>query len=89
MIVGTLSGDKKIYKLTREELKNKSAQEFKDGDTVICGKYYIAITYGNYNTPGLCTTVSTREDIRNLSIHKQPYYIQEFIHRRIEDLITR
>lgn len=85
MLVGEING-KNIYKLSREELKNKSAQEFKNGDTVICSKYYIQITYGKYDIPSLCTTVSTREDLRNLPIHKQPYYIRDFISRRIKDL---
>lgn len=85
MIIGTVK-DNNVYKFSREELKNKSAQEFKDKDTVICNKYYIQIIYGGYDIPALCTTVSTREDIRNLSLHKQPYYIKDFISRRIEDL---
>lgn len=75
-----------VYIVSREELKNKSAQEFKDGDIVICNKYYIQITYGNFKSPSLLTTVSTREDIRDLPMSKQPYYIRDFIDRRIEDL---
>lgn len=88
MIIGTIKNNK-VYKFIREELKNKSAQEFQDGDTVICNKYYIKIIYGSYDIPALCTTVSIREDLRDLPIHKQPYYIQDFIHRRIEDLKTK
>ncbi len=85
MLIGTYKNSN-TYKFTRKELKNKSAQKFKDGDTVICGKYYIQITYGGYDIPGLCTTVSTRNDIRNLPLHKQPYYIKDFIGRTIEEL---
>lgn len=85
MVIGTIKGNT-VYKFNREELKNKSAEEFKNGDIVICNKYHIQITYGEYDVPSLCTTVSTREDLRNLPLHKQPYFIKDFISRRIKDL---
>jgi len=75
-----------MYILTRDELKNKGAFQFKDGDMVICNKYYIHIKYGNYNRPSLLTTVSTREDLRDLKLSKQPYYIRDFIDRSEEEL---
>lgn len=75
-----------MYILTREELKTKGAFQFKDGDMVICNKYYIHIKYGNYNRPSLLTTVSTREDLRDLKLSKQPYYIRDFISRSEEEL---
>jgi len=71
-----------IYILTRIELKNSSADKFKEGDVVICNGYFIEIEYGVYDIPGLLTKVTTRYDMRYLPIHKQPYYIQDFIHRR-------
>jgi hypothetical protein len=69
------------YIFTRQELKNKSASQFKEGDTIICGNYFIWIKYGQYTLPSLLTTVSTRYDLRDLNLSKQPEYIRNFIHR--------
>ncbi len=74
-----MNNEDNIYILTREELKNSKAGNFKDGDVVICGKYHIHITYGNYSRPSLLTTVTTREDIRDLPMRKHPQYIRNFI----------
>lgn len=71
-----------LYVLDMAEFKSKSASEFKDGDVVVCRKYFINITYGNFERPSLLTTVTTREDIRNLPMSKQPQYIRDFIERR-------
>jgi len=76
----------KVYKFTMKELKNRAAEEFEDGDTVICNNYYIWIKYGNYKRPSFHTTVSTKYDMRDLLLHKWPYYISDFVSRRISDL---
>jgi len=78
--------DGKHYILSREELKNSGAYNFKDGDTVICNGYFIQIDYGGYNRPSLCTTVSTRYDIRNLPMNRQPRYIRNFIEKWSEEM---
>ena len=75
-----------LYILTRQELKEKGAFQFKDGDVVICNKYYIHIMYGSYRRPSMLTTVNTRYDLRNLPMNKQPYYIRDFIERTPEEL---
>ena len=71
------------YELTRKQLKATNIMDFKDGDVVVCGKYFIQIRYKNheytFSRPSLLTTVSTRFDLRNLKISAQPYYIRDFI----------
>lgn len=74
-----------LYKFTRDELKNKSARQFNEGDVIKVGKYYIHIRYGEYNVP-LKTTVNTEDDIRDLTLHKQPKYIHDFKSRLLEEL---
>jgi len=74
------------YKFSRQELKNKSARQFKQGDVITCGKYFIWIKYGNYDTPSLLTTVSSIDDIRDLKMSKHPYYIREFISRPLDEI---
>ena len=71
----------RVYKVDRKELKELKASDFNDDDTVICGKYYIHIKYGNFKRPSLLTTVSTRGDLRDLCINQQPIYIRDFIGR--------
>lgn len=49
-----------LYKFTRKELKTKKASEFKEGDIIKTGIYYIHIKYkseiyGSYKTPSLCS----------------------------------
>lgn len=72
-------GNKNI--LNREELKNSGAYNFKHGDLVICGQYYIHIKYGNYSRPSMMTTVNTRYDFRDLPMRKHPQYIRNFIEK--------
>jgi len=75
-----------IYKLTRAELKTRMASEFKEGDIIHVGKYYINIRYGNYTIPSLKTTVETEEgkilDCTAGLRGSWPYYIDNFIRRR-------
>jgi hypothetical protein len=74
-----------MFILTREELKQTGASNFKHGDCVICGNYLIHIKYHNYDNsktfhyPSLLTTVNTRNDIRDIIMSKQPQYIRDFI----------
>ncbi len=73
-----------FYKHTRQELKSLKASDFKEGDVILCGKYYIHIEYGNYDKPGLKSFIS------NANTHKiigctpgadRPYYLDNFLHR--------
>jgi len=75
-----------FFKFTRQELKHKSARQFKEGDTVKCGKYYIHIRYGPYDTPSLMTRISTETDLRDLYLHKWPYYIRYFVSRGLDEV---
>jgi len=70
-----------LHILTREELKKYSASDFKEGDVVICNKYYIHVKYGNYRRASLQTIVNSRDDIRDLPMRKHPQYIRDFIER--------
>lgn len=74
------------YNFDRQELKNKSVRQFKEGDVIKCGKYFIWVKYGHYTTPTLLTTVNTKYDLRDLQIYKQPCYIREFISRSLEEI---
>jgi hypothetical protein len=68
-----------IFHFTRQELKQKQAHDFKEGNVVVCGKYFIWIKYGPYKEYPLRTTVSTKNDFRDLPLHKWPYYIRDFV----------
>jgi hypothetical protein len=68
-----------MYILTREELKNKGSDNFKNGDVVMCEKYHIHIKYGNYKHASLLTRVNTRYDMKDLPMSKHPQYIRDFI----------
>lgn len=74
------------YNFTRQELKNKSANQFKEGDVIKCNKYFIWIKYGKFLRASMLTTVNTEYDLRDLPINKQPYYIREFIERDLTEL---
>ena len=76
----------KRYEFSRLELKNRAAEEFKEGDVIVCNNYFIWIKYGDFRLPSLLTTVSTKYDLRNLRLSKWPYYISDFVSRRISDL---
>lgn len=72
-----------VYILTREELKQSGASNFKHGDIIICGKYCIHITYKTTQHEcrhaSMLTTVNTRENLRDLPMSKQPQFIRDFI----------
>lgn len=78
-----------MFILTKEELKNSGAFKFKEGDYIICGNYFIKIKYGNYPRPSFLTTVSTREDIRDLAMSKHPKYIRDFIEKWSDEELKR
>lgn len=67
--------------LTRRELNKVKARDFKEGDLVICNKYYIHIKYGSYKNPSFETNINTRKSFLDIPIWKLPYYIQDFIER--------
>ncbi|MCG3207271.1 MAG: hypothetical protein FOGNACKC_00871 [Anaerolineae bacterium] len=70
---------------TREELKDRAAREFRDGDIIEVGKYIINIGYGEYRAP-LRTWVHT-VDGKILDCWPAgargacPYYINDFVGR--------
>ena len=75
-----------LHIVSRQELKDLSASDFKDGDVVICNKYYIHIKFGNYRRARLLTAVNTRDDLRDLPMRKHPQYIRDFIEREKTDV---
>jgi hypothetical protein len=68
-----------MHIITRKELKNKVSREYKEGDCIRVGKYYIWIKYGQYDTPSLKTTVSTEDSFADIPLRKIPQYILDFI----------
>lgn len=74
------------HKFTRQELKNKSVRQFKEGDVIVCNNYFIWIKYGKYSLPSLLTVVSTKYDMRDMRMHKQPQYIRDFIDRGLDEI---
>jgi len=77
-----------IYRLTRQELRQKGAKEFKHGDVVAVSKYAIYITYKNadksYDIPALLTRVEDLNTCKFLDCTPGigwPYYIADFISR--------
>ena len=71
-----------VYRFTRKELKELKINDFKEGDVIICGKYNIFVTYGNFKYASMMTRVNTQDDMRDLSLNKQPQYIRKFIEKR-------
>lgn len=81
------------YILTRSELKEMAACDFEHNNLVICGKYYIHISYFKSEETkermpvSFYTRVHTRDNLKDLPIERQPQYIRNFIecyaiHRR-------
>jgi len=70
-----------IYQLNRQELKAKKASEFKEGDVIKTGRYYIFIKYGKYDTPALCS-YHERDNFSPCGCTPgtdRPYYIDNFL----------
>ena len=77
-----------IYRLSRRELKNKRAVEFKEGDAIRVGKYLITISYkskrgGTYEFP-LASRVENIMTGKPLDctpgvVGGWPYYIADFM----------
>ena len=76
-----------LYNFTRAELKSKKASDFKEGDVVKTGIYFIHIHYKSkdskhsYNRPSLCS-YHEREDFKRCGCTPgvdRPYYINNFI----------
>lgn len=71
------------YQFTRKELAAKKASDFKEGDVIKTGPYYIFIKYGEYKTPALCS-YHEREDFKPCGCTPgagRPYYIDDFLSR--------
>lgn len=82
MTVRQLSENKKLYEVSRSELKQMAAEMCNDGDIVKVGKYYIHIKYGEFKHPSLKTTINTEDNIRDLFLHQWPNYITDFKNKR-------
>jgi len=77
-----------IYTFPRQELKNKTASDFKHGDVIVCSKYNINIRYKNksvkYKTPSLLSTVENKRTFKTLDCTPgigTPYFIVDFLSR--------
>jgi hypothetical protein len=78
-----------LYKYTREQLKRHGASEFKDGDIISTGKYYIFIKYisrdkqRTYDTPTLCSYIEQSDGgfVGCTPGQDRPYYLDKFLHR--------
>lgn len=77
-----------ICRLTREQLKQKGASDFKDGDVIVVSKYAIYIKYSDgtkkYGTPSLLTRVENVDTCKFLDCTPGvgwPYYVSDFISR--------
>lgn len=67
-----------LIRLSRAELKKHKAEEYLDGTVIAVNRYRIFVKYGVYSLP-LKTTVSVKGDLRDMPLHKLPYYILDFI----------
>ncbi len=81
--------ERMIYKLTRSELRQRKASDFKEGDIIKTGIYYVHIHYKSkdgkykYDKPSLCS-YHEREDFKPCGCTPgadRPYYIDDFINR--------
>ena len=82
----------KIVRCTTKELRKMNASDFKHGDCLVSGKYYIYIKYGpfeepqKYDRPSLCSYVEL-ENGKGLdctpgtSRGMTPYFIDDFLSR--------
>lgn len=78
-----------LYTLTRKQLKTKKASNFKEGDIIKTGIYYIYIRYTSqkygtkYDRPSLCS-YHERADLKPCGCTPgvdRPYYIDDFLSR--------
>ena len=72
-----------LYKFTRQELKEKKASDFKEGDIIKTGIYRIYIKYGLYKRPSLCS-YHERDDFKPCGCTPgadRPYYIDDFLNK--------
>ena len=72
-----------MYQFNRQQLKRQRASSFKEKDVIKTGKYYIFIKYGNYDTPALCSEVSSQgfKLLDCVAGCGRPYYIDDFLNR--------
>ena len=81
-----------IIRCTTKELRKMNASNYKHGDCVVSGKYYIYIKYGTwekpdkYKTPSLCSYVELGNGQRldctpGTRKGMTPYFISDFLGR--------
>ena len=76
-------GKGEFFDITTKELKRLKASQFKEGDIIKTGIYYIYIKYKQYNTPSLCS-YHEREDFKPCGCTPgvdRPYYIDNFLNK--------
>ncbi len=72
-----------LYTVTPNELRRLGAKQFKEGDIIKVSRYYIHISYGQYDTPALCTWIED-ENFKKIDCTPgngkgfTPYYIDDF-----------
>ncbi len=84
-IIDTTASGGVRYRIPRRELKQYSVNDFKHGDIIECGKYFIWVYYrrGNlqYDSARLLSRVSSTDSLADLSLSRCPQYILDFLRR--------
>lgn len=78
-----------FYEFSKKELKKLDASDFKDGDIISVGKYFIFIKYKNsdieYDRPSLLSFIELKDkpfDKLKYNVGTDiPYYIDDFLSR--------
>jgi len=74
-----------FYDISPQQLRNLSAEQFRENDIIRVSKYLIHIKYGEYDTPALKTYI-TDHNFKILDCspgYGTPYYIDEFKNKKI------
>lgn len=84
VIAETASGGVR-YRISRRELKQYSINDFKHGDVIECGKYFIWVYYRRgdlqYDSARLLSRVSSTDSMVDLPLSRCPQYILDFLSR--------
>jgi hypothetical protein len=78
-------GENKMkYEITKKELRNKKATDFKEGDLIDVSIYRIIIIYGEYERPALKSRIFNRKQQRYCGCTPgvdRPYFLNDFLGR--------